>query len=87
LKMDHRVGSLESGKDADFVIWSGSPMSALSRCEQTWIDGRKYFDVDEADAKQQQITDERRRLIQKILQAKSAGENGNGKSNGRGGRQ
>jgi imidazolonepropionase-like amidohydrolase len=39
-----RVGSLEPGKDADFVVWSGSPLSALSVAEQTWIDGRKYFD-------------------------------------------
>lgn len=44
LKVDDRVGSLEAGKDADFAIWSGSPLSPYSRCEQTWIEGRKYFD-------------------------------------------
>ena len=44
LKIDDRVGSLEVGKDADFAIWSGSPLSSLSVCEQTWIEGRKYFD-------------------------------------------
>ena len=48
LRIDHRVGSLEPGKDADLVVWSGRPLSTTTRCEQTWIDGRRYFDV-EAD--------------------------------------
>ena len=44
LRVDGVVGSLEPGKDADFVIWSGSPLSTMSRVDETWIDGRKYFD-------------------------------------------
>ncbi len=44
MKVDKWVGSLEPGKDADFAIWSGSPLSPYSACEQTWVDGRKYFD-------------------------------------------
>jgi imidazolonepropionase-like amidohydrolase len=39
-----RVGSLEPGKDADFVLWSGHPLDATSICLETWIEGRKYFD-------------------------------------------
>jgi imidazolonepropionase-like amidohydrolase len=39
-----RVGSLEAGKDADLVVWSGHPLSTYTVCEQTWVDGRKYFD-------------------------------------------
>jgi hypothetical protein len=67
LKIDDRVGSLEAGKDADFVIWSGDPLSTLSRAEQTWIDGRKYFDID-ADAEARvRVAAERSRLIQKVL--------------------
>ncbi len=31
LRIDERVGSLEPGKDADLVVWSGSPLSTLSR--------------------------------------------------------
>lgn len=67
LRIDHRVGSLEPGKDADFVIWSGSPLSTYSICEQTWIEGRKYFDLEEDKAMRQQIATERARLIQKVL--------------------
>ncbi len=42
-----RTGSLEVGKDADFVIWSGHPLSSFSRCEQTWIDGACRFSLEE----------------------------------------
>jgi N-acetylglucosamine-6-phosphate deacetylase len=67
LRIDHRVGSLEPGKDADVAVWSGDPLSTFSRCEQTWVDGRLYFDI-ELDH-QMRERDERLRaqLIQKIL--------------------
>ena len=42
--MDQWVGSLEPGKDADFAIWSKSPLDSGIVCLQTWIDGKKYFD-------------------------------------------
>jgi adenine deaminase len=70
LKIDKWVGSLEVGKDADFVIWSGNPLSTYSRCEQTWVDGKKYFDVQEDRQMQEQILKERAALIQKILASK-----------------
>ncbi len=50
LGVEKRIGSLETGKDADFVLWSGDPLDARSVCLQTWIDGKKYFDR-EADRK------------------------------------
>lgn len=53
LRIDAHVGSIEVGKHADLVVWSGPPMSSFSRCEQTWIDGRRYFDRD-TDAKLRQ---------------------------------
>ncbi|MDL2233945.1 amidohydrolase, partial [Ruminococcaceae bacterium OttesenSCG-928-L11] len=37
-----RVGSLESGKDADIAIWSGNPFSNFTLCETTIIDGDVY---------------------------------------------
>lgn len=67
LRVDDRVGSLERGKDADFVIWSDSPLSTLAYAEQTWIDGRKYFDRAEDRAEQARIDSERTRLIAQIL--------------------
>jgi len=67
MHIDDRVGSLEKGKDADFVVWSGHPLSTYSKCEQTWIDGRKYFDVDRDAQMRTHIAAERARLIQKVL--------------------
>ena len=70
LGIDERVGSLEPGKDADFVIWSGSPLSTYSICEQTWIEGRKYFDRDEDLQMRTEIERQRNALIQKYLTSK-----------------
>ena len=52
LGIAHRTGRLEEGLDADFVIWSGHPLSVYTRAEQTWVDGRRYFDL-EADQRMQ----------------------------------
>lgn len=73
LKVDHRVGSLSIGKDADFVIWSGHPLSTYSRCEQTWVDGRRYFDLGEDAQLRQQSEHQRATLIQKALETKKTG--------------
>jgi imidazolonepropionase-like amidohydrolase len=45
LRLDDRIGSLDPGKDADFVILSGDPLSVYTRVEQTWVEGRKVFDL------------------------------------------
>lgn len=67
LRIDAYVGSLEPGKHADFVLWSGSPLSLKARCEQTWIDGRKYFDRQEDLVARQSDRELHRKLIQKVL--------------------
>ncbi len=41
----HRVGSLEVGKDADFVLLNGPPLDLTSRVEFTYLQGRKVYDV------------------------------------------
>ncbi|MCL7971841.1 MAG: amidohydrolase [marine benthic group bacterium] len=44
LGIDDRTGSLEAGKAADVVIWSGDPFSVYSRADQVFIDGAVVFD-------------------------------------------
>jgi imidazolonepropionase-like amidohydrolase len=44
LRLFDRIGSLRAGKDADFVIWNGHPLSVYSRPQMTFVDGRKLFD-------------------------------------------
>ena len=62
LRIDQYVGSIERGKHADLVLWSGSPLSTMSRCEQTWIDDRP-----EDIQRRMQNRKMRAALIQKIL--------------------
>jgi imidazolonepropionase-like amidohydrolase len=44
LHLDDRVGSLEAGKDADFVVLSGPPFSVYTQVLETYIDGARVFD-------------------------------------------
>ena len=67
LRIDEFVGSLVAGKHADLVVWSGPPLSTLSRCEQTWIDGRRYFDLAADSQLRQRDRDLHARLVQKVL--------------------
>lgn len=67
LGIDEYVGSLEAGKHADLVVWSGSPLSTMSVAEQTWVDGRKYFDRAEDQEAKALVREMRAKLIQRIL--------------------
>lgn len=67
LRIDGRVGSLEPGKDADFVVWNGNPLSTMSRPDQTWVDGRRYFDREEDRQMRVTAAAERGALLQKAL--------------------
>ena len=39
-----QTGTLNTGKDADVVIWSGNPFSVYTKVEQVYIDGALAFD-------------------------------------------
>ena len=43
LNLDHRMGTLEAGKDADLAIFDGHPFCNMTRCKATMIDGVFYF--------------------------------------------
>ncbi len=70
LRIDDRVGSLKVGKDADFVIWNGPPLSAYSRPDATWIEGVEYFDIERDRTMRETAEAERRALVQKALKMK-----------------
>ena len=50
-----QTGSIEVGKDADVVLWTGNPFSVYSRAEKVLIDGALAFDIN--NPKIQPITD------------------------------
>ena len=49
LDLGDRIGSLRVGKDADFVVLSGDPLSVYTKVLQTWIEGVKVFDRDDPE--------------------------------------
>lgn len=83
LGIDKRVGSLEPGKDADFVIWSGHPLDSRSVVLQTWIDGKKYFDRSLAADRAAALNKERADLIAKVKKLAKLSGGGGGDGGGK----
>jgi imidazolonepropionase-like amidohydrolase len=55
LGIDSTTGTLEAGKAADVVVWSGDPFSVYTKAERVYNEGWLVFD--RADPKKQQKTD------------------------------
>ncbi len=73
LRVDHRIGSIEIGKDADLVLWNGHPLSVYSHPLRTIVEGRTAYE-EEADRGDHKAREELRiRLVQKALKARSEG--------------
>jgi imidazolonepropionase-like amidohydrolase len=51
LGLDDRIGSLQSGKAADVVVWNGNPFSVYALAEQVFIDGALIYDRQHPPAK------------------------------------
>ena len=45
LGLEHRLGRLEPGFDADLVLWSGDPFSVYTKPEKVIVDGAVVFDA------------------------------------------
>jgi len=43
---ENSVGLIEPGKDADFIVLSGDPLSVYTHVLQTYVEGKKVFDRD-----------------------------------------
>ncbi|MFN7727045.1 MAG: amidohydrolase family protein [Rubrivivax sp.] len=85
LRVHQRTGSLEVGKDADFVLWSRSPLDSTTRAEQTWVDGRLYFDRAQETARREADAAERQRLLAAVAVAARSRPAGGGGGGGGGG--
>jgi imidazolonepropionase-like amidohydrolase len=44
LELQDRIGSLEAGKEADFILLSGDPLSVNTKVLETYVEGKKVFD-------------------------------------------
>lgn len=73
LHLDDRVGSIKEGKDADLVLWDGHPLSVYTIAEKTFIEGALYYDYETMKATQKVIAQERNKLINQMIKAKSKG--------------
>ncbi|MDD7884920.1 amidohydrolase family protein [Flavivirga sp. 57AJ16] len=73
LHIDHRVGSIKVGKDADVVLWTDHPLSVYAKAEKTIIEGVTYFDLETDKKIRARIKEEKSELINMMMQAKNKG--------------
>ena len=51
LGLEKRIGTIETGKDADVVLWSADPFSVYAHAEKVWVDGALLYDRDDPAAR------------------------------------
>lgn len=73
LHIDHRVGSIREGKDADLVLWTDHPLSVYAKAEKTLIEGAVYFDLERDQQLRKEIEEEKNMLVTQMLKAKTNG--------------
>ncbi|MGE0711771.1 MAG: amidohydrolase family protein [Planctomycetota bacterium] len=76
LGVDASVGTLEPGKQADFVLWSGDPLKTATTCQETWIQGRRYFSRERDRAAYALLEVEREALLEAARRANAEKEEG-----------
>ena len=54
------------------MIWNGNPLSQFTKAEQTWVDGRRYFSLEEDKMLREEIARQRAQLIQAVIAAAPA---------------
>jgi imidazolonepropionase-like amidohydrolase len=74
LGVDRWIGSVEPGKHADLVLWSGPPLSAFSTVQSTWVDGRRLYDRRQDALLRLRDAKERERLLMRVAQAMESGD-------------
>lgn len=67
LHLDHRMGAIAPGMDADLVVWTDHPLSIYAKAQTTFVDGRRMFDRDEDQLLRDGIRAERARIVRKML--------------------
>lgn len=82
LHLDHRMGSIKEGKDADLVLWSDNPLSIYARVQTTYVDGIAYYDKEKDQLMQMAVREERKRIIKKINRASLQNANRSKKEGG-----
>jgi adenine deaminase len=73
LHLDHRMGSIKVGKDADLVLWSDHPLSIYAKAEKTIIEGTIYYDSETVENQLKSIETEKQQIIGQMLIAKALG--------------
>jgi imidazolonepropionase-like amidohydrolase len=74
LRIDSRVGSIETGKDGDIVIFDRHPLSVYAVAQKTIVDGQVYFDRSRDLEHRKEIEARRKALLEKEQQEKKKGE-------------